>query len=331
MGKQTKAILNNILAVSGVVVAISGIAVMPVSAAATQSSSIANGFQISPVSTELTIDKGQSQVVDLSIYNPTNDISYDQIIVNDFIASNEENGTPRILLNGQVSDPRHNFIALVTPVPNVTIQPKSNYTIPITIKIPANANSGGYYGAIRIAPASAPSKTGNVGLTASVGSIFLITVPGNLIEKLNLVQLSAAENGSSSSLIFSGTPQVLTRLDNVGDIHVQPFGSVNVTNMFGKIVANYQFNDISPRANILPNSIRKFVDNLPKKSWWGHYTIEENIAYTSGSSNLITAKAGFWYMPIWFVIALAVVVILIVTIIYRIVLHFRHPSPRRRR
>ncbi len=291
---------------------------------------VSNGFQISPVLSEITVNKGQSQTVPITINNPTSSPSTDQVVVDDFTASSQENGTPMLLLNGSVADPRHNFKSLVAPIPNIHIPPNGTTTVSVVVSVPKTANSGGYYGTVRLVPVSSGQGSGNVGLTASVGTLFLVTVPGNLVEKLNLVQLSAAVNGQATGLIFSGTPQVLTRLQNVGDIHLQPFGRVNVKNWSGKVVASYEFNNVSPRSNILPNSIRKFVDNLPKGHWLGHYTIEASLAYSNGSGNLLTAEAGFWYIPIWLVIVLAVVIILIVALIYKLILHFRKPASRRR-
>jgi hypothetical protein len=328
MGKKSKAFSRIVFSVVAVTAALVSTAALPVAAVATQTNPVANGFQISPVLVEPTINKGQSLVVPLTISNPTNFVGGDEFVVDDFTASTQENGTPRLLLNGAVADPRHNFKSLVSPISNITIPSKGSANVNVVITVPSDANSGGYYGTVRLVPAGTPSGGGNVGLTASVGTLFLVTVPGNLVEKLDLVQLSAAENGSASSLIFSGVPQVLTRLSNVGDIHVIPFGKVNVTDMFGKVVDSYEFN--STQGNILPNSTRKFVDNLPKRSWLGHYTIQISLAYSNGSGNIITATAGFWYFPLWFVIVAAVVVIIIVTLIYRLVLHFKKPSPRRR-
>lgn len=328
MGKKSKSLLRLLLSVVAASAAVVLTTALPASAATTQSNQVANGFQVSPVLVEPTINKGQNLVVQLTVSNPTNFVSSDEVVVDDFTASTQENGTPRLLLNGAVADPRHNFKALVSPISNITIPPKGMTYVNVTISVPANANSGGYYGTVRLVPAGTPSGGGNVGLTASVGTLFLVTVPGNLVEKLDLVQLSAAANNSPSGLIFAGVPQVLTRLDNVGDIHVIPFGKVNISDMFNKVVDSYEFN--AKQGNILPNSTRKFIDNLSKRTWLGHYKIQISLAYSNGSGNIITATAGFWYFPLWFVIVVALIVIIIVTIIYRLVLRFKKPAPRRR-
>jgi hypothetical protein len=297
-------------------------------AASTTLTSGANGFLVSPVISELTINKGQSQTVAVAVQNPTNLPTTAQAIVNDFVASADESGTPRLILNNNSPLPPNNFKALVSPIPTISLSPQEKQYINVTITVPSTAHAGGYYGAVRFAPITSSNQS-NVGLTASVGTLFLVTVPGNLIEKLDLVQLSAAHGSTPTSLFTSGAVSVLTRLDNVGDIHVQPFGNVIVKNMFGHVVANYQFNNTTPRTNILPDSIRRYVDKLSTKNHWlGHYTIDENLAYSQGSGNLIVASASFWYLPWWFIGLFILFVIIIVAIVWWLIRrhHRRHPQ-----
>jgi hypothetical protein len=283
----------------------------------------ANGFLVSPVEEELTINKGTSQTVDIAVQNPTNSTVVAETVINDFVASSQENGVPRILLNGDNS-PANNFKSLVKPIPNTTLSPQQKQYIPVTISVPANASSGGYYGVVRFIPVLNNNSAANVGLTASVGSLFLITVPGNLIQKLDLVQLSAANNnGNADSFFLSGAVSSMVRLHNSGNIHVEPFGSVVVKNMFGSQVASYQFNNTDPRASILPDSTRKFVNALPSHFWFGHYTIDANLAYVQGSGKIITASAGFWYMPWWSLIVLVVILAVIVYFVRRLVIRRR--------
>ena len=59
------------------------------------------GYVISPVREIITVSKGTSQTVDLSIQNPTAGVQYANMVVNDFEASTNESGQPQILLNRQ--------------------------------------------------------------------------------------------------------------------------------------------------------------------------------------------------------------------------------------
>lgn len=287
-----------------------------------------NGFTISPVITEVTINKGASYTVPITIQNPTAVTSTAVGIVNDFVASANENGEPSIIVNESAPLPANNFKSLVGTVPSVTLSPNEQKTINVTLSVPQGANPGGYYGTIRFAAQSSGSPQGNIGLTASVGTLFLVTVPGNLTEKINIAQLSAANSaGTPRSFFSSGAVSVISRLQNAGNIHTQPFGSFEIKNMFGHIVTTGQVNNTTPRANVLPNSIRKFVNPLPSNlHLLGYYTITETITYGTGGGNILIAKASFWYIPNWLLILLIIVVVLIVVLAYTMFRKMKHRS-----
>ncbi len=297
------------------------VAMLPMQAALAQSSGnksgSGNGFRISPVRSELTVEKGQSQQLTVTVENPTAESTTAKAIINNFIASDNEDGEARLILDEKAPTPKNDFKKLVQPIPDVPLSAKEKKDIQVTISVPKDANSGGYYGAIRFVPTT--GTAGNIGLTASVGTIVLVRVPGNLTEQLDLVQFSAADGSSAKSFFTKGNVSSLIRLKNSGDIHVKPYGTVLVKDMFGKIVTQYEFNNTEPRANILPDSTRKFVNELSHKSWLGRYTIEANIGYSSGGGQLITAKTSFWYIPIPVLIGLIAVLVLIVAAIFWIV------------
>lgn len=275
----------------------------PVNAQTTAGSG--NGFRISPVRTEYTIDKGASQQLSMNIENPTDAEVNAQLVVNDFVSSENETGEPRLILEDVGPPPKNSFKSLVAPLADITLGPREKKDVLIDIRVPENANAGGYYGAIRVVPA-ATSGAGNVGLTASVGTIILVRVPGNLTERLDLVELTSSQNGKAKSFFTSGDVSVMSRIKNTGDIHLQPFGKVRVKDMFGRVIHEYEFNNIEPRSNILPDSIRKFEDGIPKPKpfWFGRYSVELNLGVSQGSGDLLTSSATFWYMPWWAIIVL---------------------------
>ena len=273
-----------------------------------------NGFRISPVRYEMTLDKGATETVKLTIENPTNTAITASVIVNDFEASNNESGEPAILFDPTTSVTSNSFKTIASAQKTLTIAAKGRVELPVTITIGSKASAGGYYGAVRVVPDTQLEK--NVSLAASVGTIFLVKVPGNLTEQLQLVQFTAAKNGSNGRFFLnSGTMSIVTRLRNTGNIHVKPFGRVQISDRSGKIVQEFEFNNTDPRANILPNSTRKFNDILKSQKWLGKYTVVANLGYgTTGS--LITAKTTFWVIPTWFLITVVVLLLAILVSAY---------------
>lgn len=311
-----KKYLRRIAAGSAAVLSLIALGVAGVSA---QTNKVANGFQISPVRSEFTIDKGKSQTLTITIQNPTDVATTAKPVVNNFVASDDQSGEPRLILDENSQQPKNNFKTLVNPIPDVQLGPKEKKDVNVNIAVPSDAGSGGYYGAIRFVPSNT-TQSSNVGLTASVGTIVLVTVPGNLHEQLDLQQLYSAQNGNKKVFFRNGEVQLVTVLKNSGDIHVKPFGKVTVKKTFGGQVADFEFNNSDPRANVLPDSTRKFVNTLPKQvQKFGRYTVTINLGYSQGSGQLITSNTTFWYVPPVYMIAFVAIIVLIVAAIFWLV------------
>lgn len=287
-----------------------------------------NGFRISPVRSEHTIEKGRSDTLTITVENPSDATVLARGIANDFVATNDESGQPRLLLDEGSQSPKNSFKTLVSGLPELTLGAREKKDISVTISIPEDANAGGYYGAIRFEPQLA-GGTGstNVGLTASVGTIILVRVPDDLTERLDLVQFSAANKTTDKegktdykpkSFFTSGDVSIMARLKNSGDIHVKPYGKVQVKSMFGK-THEYEFNNTDPRSNILPESTRKFGDDIPNMKWFGRYTVTAYLGYSTGGGGPIEAKATFWYIPTPILLLMIAFVIAVVAGVYWII------------
>lgn len=319
---MTLAIKRSVIAVCAVaLMAISAFGLSQVNAQpAGQQSVSGNGFRVSPVTSELVIEPGQSELLTITIENPTESSTVAVPIVNDFVAGDNEDGEALPILDLDAPAPRNSFRSLVGEIDSISLEPGETRDIDVIISVPSDANAGGYYGIVRFVPENL-NEDGNVTLSASVGSIALVRVPGDLTERVDLVSLSAAQNDEQKSFFTGGDVSILTRLRNSGDIHLQPFGKIQVRNMFGDIVESYELNNTQPRANILPDTTRRFVDGLENDSWFGRYTIEANIGYQQGSGEPISAQATFWYVPVWALIALfvglAVIALGVVSLINR--------------
>lgn len=285
-----------------------------------------NGFRISPVRSELTVEKGESSKLDITIENPTEFSTVAKPIINNFVASDKENGEPLLILEETADAPANDFKSLVGDISEITLGPKEKRDISVNISVPQDARSGGYYGAVRFIP-SATNDGGNISLTASVGTIVLVTVPGDLTQKLDLVEFGASRDGVFKGFFTSGEVAIATRLKNSGDIHVQPFGKVIVKDMFGKTVSEYEIN--SAKGSILPDSTRRFEDSIGKpKGVLGRYTAEVNVGYSQGSGDLVYASASFWYVPVWAIITLVGLVVLLVVGVY-VLIRKRNGKARR--
>lgn len=309
---------------AGLAVLLALIMIQPVFAQQKQGGS---GLSISPTRTELTIEKGKSDTIHITLKNISGIDITAKAIVNDFESDNNT-GEPKILVNSKETAPTSikNFISGVT---DIALKKDETKVLDIPVNIPANTVSGAYYGVIRYTavPNDRTIQQQDVALNASLGEIVLIQVPGNITENIE-AQKIAVEKKDHSGTFFIGAPTVAAvTLKNTGNGFSKPFGKVTIKNMGGKDVFSYEMNNTDPKGNILPGAIRVFRDDIKNVNKLGRYTISANISYGTGG-DILTIKSSFWVLPMWFVITVSVIFILIIIVA---LLFYRRLVKRNRR
>lgn len=287
------------------IMAMSGLAITSVSAQAADSA--AQGIQISPTLVELNATWGKSYNVMLKITNVTgSDLVYTPS-VSDFGAS-DETGTPKIIQDSTLPSTA-SVITWVSTIPQIEVASHKTTTVNVLVTIPDNAEPGGHYGVISFSGAAPDaSQSTSVGLSASAGTLLLVRVGDNtnITEKASLASFYSEANNNQSSFFENGPITLVTRIKNDGNIHIKPVGNVVLTDMFGNIVKTMTVND--EKANVLPNSIRRFESEYNGAWMIGMYTANLTIGYgTTGQA--ITNTITFWVIP--YKVILAVLAILV--------------------
>jgi len=285
---------------------------------ASAASSGGNGLRVSPVRSDITIYPGKTEKVTVNVTNVTSVSAQLQTVVNDFVANPNETGEPAIILNPNQYAPSHSLKRYATTGGNFTLRPGEQKNVTVTINIPANAAGGGYYGAIRFAPASnvnGPNQT--VSLAGSVGTLVLVKVPGDIKEQLSIASFDARVNDRPSSFFLNNKSiDAVVRFQNQGNIQEQPFGKILLKNRSGKVLAAYEVNNAVPPGNVLPDSIRKFPIPLKDKvGSFGQFKLEGNFGYGS-SGQLLSASTTFYVIPTWLIIAFISLVLLIAFLVF---------------
>jgi len=282
---------------------------------AASTSTGSDGLKVSPVATNLTMNPGDTQVIELYVQNVTGTPVTLQAIVNDFTAGNNENGTPALLLDPGQTVPGHSLKQFVAPTGNVTLKAGEEKVVKVSITIPKGTTGGGYYGAVRFAPVSA-SGDSNVMLSASVGSLILVRVPGTYKEDVQLASFDVSQDGGSPRVIFTSSSKLsaMARFRNDGDVQEQPFGKV-ILKSGNKQLATYEINSDTPRGNVLPDSIRRFTVNLDKVGAFGAYTLVGNFGYGT-NGQLVSGTTTFYVVPIGLVIAAVAAIVFILLCIF---------------
>ncbi len=274
-------------------------------------------LKLSPVRTDITIAPGESKSIVMTLTNPSPSSVTLQAVENDFV-SNDEQGTPDLILDPNITAPTHSLKAFMAPIDKVTVAPGESKQVTITIRVPADAQAGGYFGAVRFI-ADRAGSSGQVNMNASLASLILLRVPGDIVEKLQLTTLTAHLAGQTMSSLFYGgqTPLALTvRFENKGNVQVSPVGMVSVKR--GKtVVYEGQFNDKTPRDMILPDGARKWQVPLKNTTQFGKYTVYATFSYGQANTT-ITTQTSFWVIPtswwLWAATVAAVIIGLLVVV-----------------
>lgn len=282
--------------------------------AATNTNSVSNAtnsLKLSPLRSDVTLNPGDSGTVKTYVTNTTKDTIALKVIENDFV-SGDEKGTPSIIVDENSYAPSHSLKRFMTPLPNITVAGNSTQEVDVHVVVPKTAQAGGYYGAIRFAPAASGSQ--QIALSSSVASLVLLTVTGPTVEQMTLTNFDVQQNGGTATNFR--TPDnlgLLIRFQNKGNLQEGPFGQINVQKG-KKVIYKYDFNIDTPRDQILPDSARRWQVPLKNLGKFGKYTISGTFGYgTKGQT--INIEKTVWIVPTTVILGIgAAVVILIVGI-----------------
>lgn len=303
-----KKIIPVISAVVGLAVLFLAANNLPATAApATQAPGQASqALEIAPPVITLTANPGQTLTAQISLRG----VSKDKLLVtgeiNDFVAAGED-GTPKLLLDPGEESP-YSLKPWVSPLPQLMLEPRQVKNMPVTIKVPATAAPGGYYGVVRFTGTAPQLKDTGVALSASLGSLILVRVNGQAKESLKIEEFSANSSGVKGSLFESLPIGFVERIKNDGNVHEQPAGQITITDMFNKKVATVNVN-LPPR-NILPGSIRKFEQPLDSgvlgnTMLFGKYQADLKLTYADGTQS-VAGSITFWVIPYKLIILIIV-------------------------
>jgi len=319
--KQVKKHLPRMIAVVtlalGTVVALAGsgtvVFAAPVQPAQTSKTNNLNTLKISPVRSDLSIAPGKSGTITMKVTNLTSAPMTVHPIENDFVAGDEK-GTPALILDENSFAPTHSLKRYMVPLKDVTVPANAIKDVVLTINVPANAKPGGYYGAVRFAPVTAAGDT-SVSLNASAASLVLMTVPGNMIEQLELTNFDIQQGGNTIK-DFLRTPDnlsLLVRFENKGSVQVGPFGQVWVK-QGDKVIYSYDFNQNTPRDQVLPDSARRWDVPLQKLGNFGQYTIGATFTYGTKNQSIDVSKT-IWIVPTAYIYGAIIGVVVLILLI----------------
>lgn len=280
------------------------------------SAATANTLKVSPVRSDIQAKPGESTTVKTVVTNLTDDEVMVHASTNDFVAG-DESGTPALVLDADKFAPSHSLKRFMEPIGDVTIPAKKTAVVEVNINVPKTAKAGGYFGAVRFAPTT-PDSGGQVNLSASVASIILLTVPGDMTEKLNLTNFDLQQGSDKHTFFMSGKDiHAAFRFYSTSSVQVAPFGKVSVQKG-DKVVYAADFNAKTPRDMVLPESARRWDVPLKNVEEFGKYTVSATFTYGTKNQTIDVTKT-FWVIPQTYIIGAIVALVVLIAIIALII------------
>ncbi|MCA9332808.1 DUF916 domain-containing protein [Candidatus Saccharibacteria bacterium] len=303
------------------------------------STNIANGMQISPTRTEMSLLPGEQKEFSISVKNVADVPLKLESTVNDF-ESDGITGTPQIVVdeNRQVSTSLKNY---VKGLGEVDLEAGESKDVTLTVDMPDNVPPGAYYGAVRftiIQDGNSTSGDGTqVSLNASVASLLFVEVSGDItqqiqIESMNICGIEVREtqnidpntspqgtgiqeNCDKTSSFFFSPPNVASiKIANKGNGFSRPFGRVSLSRGSTEIYS-YELNNSEPRGTVLPDSTRVFSNKIEGANKIGRYTLLASISHGDGGE-VIIQKATFWYIPPWAIVVIVAIILALIALMF---------------
>lgn len=259
----------------------------------------------------------------------------------------DDGGTPKLMLDSD-TDPTTWSLRPYLKVPNsTTIKAGGSQSLDVSVALPQGLGAGSYYSAI-IYSTGAPDG-GNVGLSASGVTLVFVTVPGNVNEDLTLKTIGNYDlTKSKYSYISMDEPKAIGyTVENKGNVTEAPAGLIKLRNWFGQ---EYEISNVNPNSSLaLIGQTRTFSACIKLKTgevnlrnsssatastcesaglWPGLYFTSAELYYGQ-NGNLTKELRGtghFWYLPLWFIIAVIILLLIIAFYIWRIVVFARGGS-----
>jgi len=200
-----------------------------------------------------------------------------------------------------------------------TIPPKGTEQIVIIVTVPSDALPGGHYAGVFFEPLPARGTKSTVSYTtAQIGSLFGITIPGDIKYEALIKNFSTKTNLSEFGPIeFTAT------IENQSDAHIRPTTKIIIHDMIGRKLVDLPLDEV----NIFPFTSRSL--NRTWETVWGLGRYTATLSVTYGPGLVASRTMYFWIMPYRLIASVLVVILVLIAIYILINRHLKHREDHR--
>ncbi len=267
-------------------------------------------FVVGPGRKEIELKPGQTVIQEITVTNRISDGRTFELEVEDIYGSDDPTRT--VALSGAARGPYSIRDYISFPKNTFTLALGERARIPVTITVPPNAEPGGYYGSVLVSTVRTPGSTDDMAprspVIARVGSLFFLTVTGEVNRS---GETKSVETILDKWWYEAGPIDLGILYENTGSVHLNPYGELSITNMFGEEVG---FVELEPWF-VLPQSLRLREVTWDREFLLGRYVVTARI--NRGYGDVVDeVTTTFWVLP-WKIVGGVFFVLFIVLFMLR--------------
>ncbi len=248
------------------------------------------GLQLKPAVVEDQVNPGEDHQYSLSVTNVSK-IQTTLYILAEDIKGLDSQGRPIFSSPGEVTG--YELSSWITlPVTTLILAPGEVKNMPFSVRVPTGATPGSHFASIFFSDKPVAPTTSGTGVGFNIGAIVSLRISGDIQEEAQLREFS------TNKLIYSSADvQFISKVQNLGNVLVQPTGVIQVTSMFGHEVANIPVNETL--ASVFPKADRSYTSQWKSDGFaFGRYQAIVSLVYGTDGRKTIYSTTSFWILPL---------------------------------
>ncbi len=189
-------------------------------------------------------------------------------------------------------------------------------TVSFVLAVPETVSPGSHFGGIIVSVEPPEMSASGASIGYEVANIISIRIAGDAVESASIRQFS------TSQFVYGSTNvEFEARIENEGNTLVTPMGPLEIHNMFGKRVAQIDFNESG--ASVYPktsqsNGLRSYTALWEDAGvGFGRYEAVLTLTYgDEGRKNNMSSTVTFWILPMNIIGPALGVLVVLLGIIY---------------
>lgn len=258
------------------------------------------GIRMSPTTVQESVDPGSTFTTAFKVENTSNVEKEYYVFVRDICGVRNGNAPVFCPDDQEVSGLElSNWITL--PQDSYTLAPGDSVTVPLQVTVPDNATPGSHFAGFFASVEPPRLRTIGASVGYEVASILTINVSGDVVINTLIREFS------TDKIIHQETKvDFNVRIQNSGTVLSEPYGPLQIYNMFGREVAKLTFND--SKAGVFPGIVREFELTWSNQDpGFGRYQAVLSVLFDDvGGQRTITSTVSFWILPMQIIMPAAI-------------------------